>query len=265
MAAINSAFDRFRKIEEADKKCKLRANGYFIENHVSSTEVKVVRTDKNIKAVLIFGHEEGSDNVIFYSYPDADVQTGDYFIWETKHFIVFEDTYIVMEAGYKKQKAIECNTIANTDIPVAFLGSMRSYKNNRLVDNFVESKLNPAIIAPVGKFLIGDRIIINNCSWEIIDGDLVSNPNVHYFYLDRRLKDTTVQTIPSEDANVIYAGSTLTVPCDNGQFSSTPSVEIKSRTLNSAVIKVPYGITALQITANVESVETISNYVVRGG
>ena len=75
-----NVFDRFRRNSKVLSDCNKRKTAYFIKNHESSTTVKVVRTEEEIPAVLVYSHKEGADEVLLYVSSNDDVTVGDYFV-----------------------------------------------------------------------------------------------------------------------------------------------------------------------------------------
>lgn len=269
MATVNTALSRFRRMAEADKRCKISSSAHFIKNHVSSTIIKVVKNHKQTDAVLLFGNEEGADNIYVYTYADENLKVGDYFIWKKKWFLVYEDINIVREVGFKKQRAVECNAETTSNIHIAYLGSLRTYKDSRLAKIYLESGLKPAIVVGAGLIEIGSRIIVGGYEWEVVDGDTISIPGVDYLYVNRRTKATEVveEVVDDENAEsiVVYAGSTLTFNCDNGVFTADKTLKVTARTMNSATVLVPFGIESFTINAKVDDEPVVLSYEVRGG
>lgn len=265
---ITSAYSRFRETNNKELRCSRKVDTYFIKNHVGSTTIEVVRTEEQLPAVLIFDNKEGVDNVLLYTCIESDIKPGDYYLWRDRHFLVIEEISIVKEIGFKKQRTVECNAVANGNLHVAFVGSGRSYRDTRLDGKVYESSgLRPLVIAPHGVIAIDDYLTIGGYTWRVVDGDTISLAAADYMYLERVPSNTTVEVDEEElEGNPItYAGSQLVIVCDNGLVTSDAKFQIVERTSTTCTIIVPHGLLTFTIDYKQDGKDVATTYIVKGG
>lgn len=271
-------FKHYREKSRVDDCCRLKYESSFIVNGTGSTTIHHIRTDTNRSAALVINDKEGPDSQIVFTdnLEDADLnlRKGDYFLWNKKHYFVYEDYDIVREVAYIKQKAYECNVdfeVSGTTLYGYYVSSLRQY-----VDTSLQQKLNisdnekPIMVIPqFDELAVGLKIVVKGKPYKIIDFDLITNDGIAYISLDRDFNDKSedvVEPVFETDvaAQVLKAGEIVTLPLNYGYFKCDVAAEVISRTAKEVQFKVPYGATTLTITTkdlNKIDVETIYKVV----
>lgn len=266
-----SPYARFRRTNTTKNNCTKRQTSYFIENHLSSTEIYVERTEATIPSVLVVNDAEGADGFLTFVYAEEDIQLGDYFTWkEDNHFFILEDVYIVKEVDYKKFKALECNVQTSDGVWLYFKGNMRTFKDNALRQNYEINGLKPLIIAPLHETLkINGYITIDDQKWHIIDADVDSIHGIGYYYVERDLNSRNIEDeleLLEEEGlldgpSVVYVGQGVTINSDKG-FITGDDIQVLKRTANSVDFKFTSA-GRLSVTVKQNNVEKTYNYEVK--
>lgn len=265
-------FERFRRVHAVAQGCSKQKTSHFIKNHESSTEITVVRTDDVLPAVMVMNHSEGADNSLLYVYKDADIDLGDYFIWnEDYHFFILEPVIIVKDVDFKKFTALQCNVFVNDSFWAYFIGNRRSYKATSLAGgNYEVDNLQPVLVAPINEGLvINGYIKFNQQTWRILSADLDSIHGIGYYYIDRALNSRDLEADldsledsdnPPED-NTIYVGMEVTVETEQAYMAAT-DVKVIKRTA-TAVTFIPQRAGDLSVTVRRNGIERTLIYDVR--
>lgn len=267
-----NAYERFRRIHRVGESCNKKKTSYFIQNHESSTDITVLRTEETLPAVLVMNHAEGADNSLVYVQSEADLRLGDYFTWrEDHHFFALEQVSIVKDVDYKKFTALECNVLVNNNFWAFFAGNKRAFKTTSLMAGYYEElTLQPVLIAPVNSELVENGYItINNQNWRIISADLDSISGIGYYYINHDLNtrdlDAELEELEDTDtaptASTIYVGQEITVETEQGYIAAN-NIIITKRTATTATFK-PTATGALQVTVRRNGVEAYISFDVR--
>jgi hypothetical protein len=266
------AFERYRRANSVSNNCVKKKTSYFIEHHLSSTEIYVERTKETLPAVLVVNDSEGIDSFLTFVYENEDIQLGDYFTWkENNHFFVLEKVHIIKEVDYKKFRALECNAITSEGHWIAFKGNMKSYRNTSLKGQVELTSLQPIVIAPISANLqINKTFTVNNQQWKVIDADLSSINGIGYYYVQRDLnprdleaeEDALIDSGELDSNNTIYVGEKLTFNSERGYVISAMPIQILSRTATTVEVaaKQPGPLT---ITVRQNGIDKSYNYEVK--
>lgn len=237
------AFERFRRTNTVKDNCTTKKTSYFIEHHLSSTNILVERTNENLPAVLVVNDTEGADQFLTFVYQDADIQLGDYFTWkEDNHFFILESVHIIKEVDYKKFRALECNAVTSDGKWIYFKGNMKTYRDIALKGNYEINSLNPVVIAPISAgFVINGDFVMNNQTWHIVDADLDTIKGIGYYYVERDLNprnmEADIEALEDADAldpaNTLYVGEKVTLSTYKGYIEADKAITILSRSANS--------------------------------
>ena len=266
------AFERFRRANSVANNCVKKKTSYFIEHHLSSTEIYVERTQETLPAVLVVNDAEGVDGFLTFVYEHEDIQLGDYFTWkESNHFFVLEKVHIIKEVDYKKFRSLECNAVTSEGHWIAFQGNMKSYKNTSLKGQVELTSLQPVVIAPISANLqINKTFTVNNQQWKVIDADLSSINGIGYYYVQRDLNPRDLES--EEEAlmdsgeivtsDTVYVGQELTFESEKGYVISAMPIQILSRTSTSVKV-APKQEGPLTITVRQGGIDKSYNYNVK--
>jgi len=263
MSKIN-IYDNFRSIQGVKDNCYGKRSAAFILTGKLSQDITHKRTSKDIKAALVFNYKEGPDNVIVFTLKEDDLLKADYFTFDTVNYLVYENMKLTDgEVDYKKQRAVECN-VTFTHNAITYMGYYTSSVRTITENEFIGSQAilpdeTPLLILPTNALTIGDRFTIEGKPFKIQEFDSITNKGISYLYLERDFvtKDATaiselqVETIYLNETN---AGSTILRPMteytfttEDAYFTSTPRIEILSRTLTEVTFRVPFGISSVTI------------------
>ena len=102
------------------------------------------------------------------------------------------------------------------------------------------STLIPLLIAPRNEQLtIGGRISFNDQVWDIEDGDIFSISGIGYYYLSRGMNSRDEEDWEPEEpipTNQYYIGSEITIPTENGYFTTNQKFKLKKRAMSFVTI-----------------------------
>lgn len=266
-----SAFERFRRTNSVRNNCVKKKTSYFIEHHLSSTEIYVERTEETIPAVLVVNDTEGADSFLTFVYEDEDIQLGDYFTWkENNHFFVLEKVHVIKEVDYKKFRALECNAVTSEGHWIAFRGNMKSYRNTSLKGQVELTSLQPIVIAPISANLeINKTFVIGSQHWKVIDADLSSINGIGYYYVQRDLnprnleeeQDALYENNELAASNVIYIGEKVKLATDKGYIDGN-NITVLSRNIDNVVFAANEA-GPLSVTVVVDGINKTYNYIVK--
>jgi len=103
-------YDNFRSIQGVKKECYDKRSAAFINTGRLSQDIIHKRLDEEIKAAIVITYKEGPDETYIYTYISDDLMKGDYFVYNSVNYLVYEDVKLTdKDVDYKKQKAVECN------------------------------------------------------------------------------------------------------------------------------------------------------------
>lgn len=239
-----NAYDRYRRNFNVQKDCLRKKTAYFIENHESSVEINVLRTEEDIPAVLVFSDKEGADEVYLFVSANDDFQVQDYFTWNSTTFFAFEKVEVVKEVDYIKYKVLQCNVFVNNSFWAYFRSTLRAARDNTLSGHTEISTLIPLLICPRNSQLtIGGTLSFNDQSWDIEDGDIFTLTGIGYYYLSRGLNSRDEEEWEPEDdyvENTVYIGEEVKLDTENGYCMPVDSTKdffkIKERAMNHVII-----------------------------
>ena len=244
-----NVFDRFRRNSKVLSDCNKRKTAYFIKNHESSTTVKVVRTEEEIPAVLVYSHKEGADEVLLYVSSNDDVTVGDYFIWNNIYFFTYENDHIVKEVDFLRFKALECNVFVNDSFWAFFKGGLRGVKDTSLSHNAEGSNIVPLMIVPRNEeVIIGSTVTFDDQVWDIEDGDFYTINGIGYYYLTRGINSRDEEEMDYKYLEPdYYVGSKLQFSTESGYYKANLKVKLVERNVSSVTIR-PLESGKLQVT-----------------
>lgn len=235
-----NAFDRYRRTYDTQSDCLRKKTAYFLKNHESSVTIQVNRTEEEIPAVLIFSDKEGADEVTLFVSINDDFIVRDYFTWKSITFFAYEQIEVVKEVNYIKYKALQCNVYVNDSFWAYFKSTLRSARDNTMSNKTEISTLIPLLIAPRNEQLtIGGRISFNDQVWDIEDGDIFSISGIGYYYLSRGMNSRDEEGWEPEEpipTNQYYIGSEITIPTENGYFTTNQKFKLKKRAMSFVTI-----------------------------
>ena len=275
---MGTKFNAFRERMRLEDCCRIHAETSFIEEGSSATIIHHVRLQEDRPAGLTLNEAEGPDAAIVFTYLFEDktkeLNKADYFRWNNKMWFVYEDVDIVRETAYKKQRAYQCNVyfeVENKTIFGYYLASLHTYADTSLQSSkvIVDSE-KPMLIVPIYDGLaIGNKIIIKNKPYKIIEIDAITNDGIAYISLDRDFISKS-EDVPEEatysnlEVNTLKAGSEVTMDIVGGIFRCSREVYVLKHSMDSITFRVPYGVDSLTISTKDENkvdVETVYRVV----
>lgn len=266
------AFERYRRANSVANNCIKKKTSYFIEHHLSSTEIYVERTQETLPAVLVVNDSEGIDSFLTFVYENEDIQLGDYFTWkENNHFFVLEKVHIIKEVDYKKFRALECNAVTSEGHWISFRGNMKSYRNTSLRGQVELTSLQPVVIAPISANLqINKTFVVGTQHWKVIDADLSTINGIGYYYVQRDLNPRDLEAEQDElydngtmvSSNTIYVGEQITLTTERGYIISPSPIQIISKSATSVTFAANQT-GPLSVTVRQDSIDKTFNYDVK--
>jgi hypothetical protein len=241
-----------------------------------SKEVFHKRLNKDIKAALVFKHQEGPDEVLVYSYLKDDLQKSDYFVYKNTNYLVYEENRLTDEdINYKKQKAVECN-VAFTFNGTVFNGYYKSSVRGKEDQAFEGRQLispdeTPLLILPTNTSIkVNSEFTIEDKPFKVMEFDSITNKGISYYYLERNYNvnapeaiSTTPQPEVVDDLEIVEtlvedmalrAMVNYTFKTEDAYFATTPAVEIISRKRTEVTFRIPFGISQVSIAIKLEGV-----------
>ena len=274
---MSNVYEMFRKIQQNKKTCYDNRSAAFILEGKISQDIYHKRRKKDIKAALVFNHQEGPDDVITFSLKDDDLIKTDYFVFDNVNYLVYEDVKQThKDLSHKKQRAVECNisfTYKNKLYYGYFTSSLRRTSDPDFQgrQGLVPDE-NPLLILPTNEEIdINSTFSIEGKPWKVVEYDHITNKGISYIYLERHFtsnapaeeevveieyvnnSEPIVQPDPDSDPTAAEELSLrpmveYTFTTQNAYFASTPRVEILSRSKGEVKFRVPYGISFVTIS-----------------
>lgn len=274
---MSNVYDIFKSVQNKRKTYYDNRSAAFILEGKLSQDIIHKRLNKTIKSALVFDSKEGPDEVIVYSLLSDDLLKADYFVFDNVNYLVYENIKLTdKDVNYKKQKAVECNvsfTHNNVNYIAYFTTRVRNTTDVPVLSGkeVLQPNEKPLIILPTSNALdIGENVVIGGKPWKINGYDNITNQSITYLYLERGY-EPTVGAIPEKEESItiienealvdqgaaqVGPESTIslrpmveyTFTTEGAYFSSTPRVEVISRSLSQVKFKVPYGIEEVTIS-----------------
>lgn len=261
---MTNVYDIFKSTQEKrstsyDKK----SAGFIVEGRMSQ-KVFVKRLNRDVSAAIVFDSKEGPDSASFYVLKNEDVVKTDYFIYDSVNYLIYEQIKLPDEKlPYKKFKAVECNVSFDYKENLYFgyfLSNLRSLGDSGFEARSVimPDETSLLILPSSSSISISSSFMIEGKPWIVTEYDNISNKGISYYYIKRHFaSNLTEEEFESED--IVFAPEDDVVDIQNeeislkpmheyefetemGFFSSTPKVELISRTIDKVVIKIPFGI-----------------------
>lgn len=271
---MSNIYDIYRGVQTKRNECYDERSAAFIEQGKLSKEVFHKRLNKDIKAALVFKHQEGPDEVLVYSYLSDDLQKSDYFVYKNTNYLVYEENRLTDDdINYKKQKAVECNvafTFNGTTFNGYYKSSLRGSEDQAFEGRqLISPDETPLLILPTNSIIkVNSEFIIEDKPFKVMEFDNITNKGISYYYLERSYRKKvsevegpsimsmtvepevidelkTIETL--EDNMALRAMVQYTFKTEDAYFSTTPAVEIISRKRTEITFRVPFGISQVSI------------------
>lgn len=271
---MSNIYDIYRGVQTKRNECYDERSAAFIEQGKLSKEVFHIRLEKDIKAALVFKHQEGPDEVLVYSYLSDDLQKSDYFVYKNTNYLVYEENRLTDDdINYKKQKAVECNvafTFNGTTFNGYYKSSLRGSEDQAFEGRqLISPDETPLLILPTNSIIkVNSEFIIEDKPFKVMEFDNITNKGISYYYLERSYRKKvsevegpsimsmtvepevidelkTIETL--EDNMALRAMVQYTFKTEDAYFSTTPAVEIISRKRTEITFRVPFGISQVSI------------------
>ena len=289
---MSSIYDIFRSVQEKRDTCYDERSAAFIIEGAMSKNIYHSRLEKTIPAALVFSHKEGPDEVIVYTLLEDDLLKGDYFVYDSVNYLVYEQNKLTdTDIIYKKQKAVECN-VSFLFSGETFVGYYKSSVRGSEDPSFEGRQLlmpdeTPLLILPTNDTItVNSEFIIEGKPFRVIEYDHITNKGITYYYLERGIirrteaeanKTTTMSAteptiviqenqpvVQDQDSEqlILRAMVEYTFLTENAVFSATPAVELIQRKRNEIKFKVPFGIGEVAITTKIDGLNVQKLYKV---
>jgi hypothetical protein len=267
-------FSNFRARTLAEKHTDNKLNAEFIETHASSTVIKHLRIDENIKAVLTREQKEGVDEVILFtkysSVSDNNVKVGDYIEHLNTTYLIFMEYKLPTKflGIFKKFKIVECNfelKVDEIEQYAAYIGSLKRFvamtEQSAGNTSLGVEQYKPVVITKNNADLtVGKRFLLGTEAFEIVALDRMSNKGIMYISVEAVPFNATLDDLelgkavtappPVEneiDEETIRQGDEVTIETNFGYVIFDPVVQILTRNLTSVKFVVPYSIDTLEV------------------
>lgn len=261
-----SSFSRYRTRMNNSENCRLKYESNFLLDGAAAVEIYVPRLQANKQAALIITEKEGPDTTLVYTFlervPQMELLKADYFTWKNNAYFVYQNIEIVNEAIYKKQQAYQCNVDFVVDGETYYgyyVASLAKYVDTSLQDDLnITDNDKPILIMPTFDWLkVGQKIVIKNKPYKIIDFDIITNDQIAYISLDRdfisKQEDVIEEDIEEPTEPVLRAGIEISLPIQYGYFKTSVEVELITKTATVVNFIIPYGIEEIEITTKDEN------------
>lgn len=266
-----SKFNAFRRKLDINEKCIANYESSFITEGTSAVRIYSLRLQDYKQAAIIITDKEGPDTSLVYTFKEKEQKhellKGDYYTWNTNTYFVYEDISIVLDCNYKKQKSYQCNAqVSYKDIVVGgyFVSSL-----SKFIDTTLQSNLNitdndkPVLILPNCDWVkVGEKVVIKNRAYKIIDVDNLTNDNITYCSLELGFVDTQEDIVIDDARPTLIAGIEQTISTENEVFSSNCKVDIVRKHNNEITIIIPYGIKEIELTTQLNAKNITKTYKV---
>ena len=262
-------YDAFRNHRLADQQASNKIAGKFIkEGNLATT---ITYGGSSLDAALAYVNQEETDKVYVYLDKPQTLNVGGTFIWSDWHFLIVDEFKIVKEVVYNKYLAYECNFSVN-NVWGWFRGPMKTYINTQIQDDVViTSQAKPMAILPNGTLTIGQKFMIGDRPWIVIESDDTSTTGLSYYSLEATvLPQPNTPEIPAEEEEeegenpniVVHPLDEVVVTTQDGYFTCDKPIKI-IRTLTEVRFTVPFGYQFITVERkNNDVVETIVYEVV---
>lgn len=286
---MSNIYDIYRGVQTKRNECYDERSAAFIEQGKLSKEVFHVRLKKDIKAALVFKHQEGPDEVLVYSYLSDDLQKSDYFVYKNTNYLVYEENRLTDDdISYKKQKAVECNvafTFEGTVFNGYYKSSLRGSEDQAFEGRqLISPDETPLLILPTNSTIkVNSEFAIEDKPFKVMEFDSITNKGISYYYLERNynknipevggLSIMSITTEP-EIINELETVETLqenmglramveyTFKTEDAFFSTTPAVEILAKKRTEVKFRVPFGISEISIKVKENAIISEKTYKV---
>ena len=260
---MSNIYDIFRGVQAKKTSCYDERSAAFISEGLVSQDVTHVRLNKTIKAAVTFNDKEGPDESIVYTFNSDNLLKGDYYIYNSNYYLVYEDVKLTDDSlTWKKQKSLECNitfTFNNSTVRGYFISGLRQKQKETLEKNniIVPDEQSLLIIPSTISITNNELLTFGGKVWSVMDFDKISNNGINYIVLERNTAsvtsvdepfDTDLNTESQEETDILYAMVEYKFETNDAYFISSPEVEIISRKSSEVIIKVPFGISSVTIT-----------------
>ena len=288
---MSSIYDIFRSVQEKRDTCYDERSAAFIIEGAMSKNIYHSRLEKKIPAALVFSHKEGPDETIVYTLLEDDLLKGDYFVYDSVNYLVYEQNKLTdTDIIYKKQKAVECN-VSFLFSGETFVGYYKSSVRGSEDPSFEGRQLlmpdeTPLLILPTNNTLIvNSEFVIEGKPFRVMEYDHITNKGITYYYLERGIirtepevvkvgkrsfdqstvivqEDQSVTQIEDTEQLTLRAMVEYTFQTEDAVFSATPAVELIQRRRNEIKFKVPFGIGEVAITTKIDRLDVQKLYKV---
>ena len=250
-------YNQFRRKNSAINKADDTVNVRFIFEGNSATDI-IIGGEKYKAAIVL---QQDKDLAYVYTEKRKPLVIGTSFAHKDLHYLIIKKEVVIRDVLYNKYQALIANVELEDNIWGYFKSPETTYINTKVEGSAVEVSLqHPVLVAPAGLYKIGDKFLVKDRPWEVIETDTISSDEITYY----SLKATTIakEVEPEQGSNAaenepeeevldnfieVSPLQTIQVSTENGSFYATAElVDVKLK-VNSATFTIPFGIDSFEV------------------
>ena len=268
----DTIYNQFRRKNAANNKADETVNVRFIFEGNSATNI-IVNGEK-IKAAIVLSQDK--DMAYVYTEKRKPLALGYCFENKGLHYLIIKKEVIIRDVLYNKYQALLANVELEENVWGYFKSPETSYINTKVEGSAVEVSLqHPILVASAGLFEIGDKFLVKNRPWEVIETDTISSDAITYYSLrattvakESAVSEGSAAAEMPEEAQIdesiqVAPLQTIQLTTEDGVFYATTQelVNVKKK-LTSVNFTVPFGIEEFSVVVLQNGNEKTINYKV---
>lgn len=263
---MKSSYDLLRERIRASKASNDCLNTQFIFEGNSAIETLINGEKYKIAIVL----KEDRDMAYVYTELNKPLINGTSFTVKDLHILIVKKMTIIKNVQFNKYEALLANVELDNNIWGYFKSPEETYINTKIESSTVEVSLqHPILVAQSGLFKIGDKFLIKDRPWEVIETDTIASDEVTYYSLkattiEKDSSDVEIDTITEiPDGKVqVHPLDRIILDTQDGMFiTSTKLIDQKIK-LTSVEFTIPFGIQEFTVKVKQNGEEKEINYKV---
>lgn len=265
---MKSSYDFLRERVNAKRISNDCLNTQFVFEGNSAIEVLINEEKYKVAIVL----KEDRDMAYVYTELNKPLINGTSFTAKDLHILIVKKMTIIKDVDFNKYEALLANVELEDNVWGYFKSPEETYINTKIEGSTVEVSLqHPILVAQAGLYEIGDKFLIKDRPWEVIETDTIASDEVTYYSLkattiEKDSSDVEKEDAPEEvpDGKVkVHVLDRITLTTQNAVFSSSTKLVDQKIKLTSVEFTVPFGITefTVKVKQNGENKEIVYKVV----